>query len=191
MQSIVLGILPFGAFVIFYLCLTVIMSCFLTEFKTIRKRCSPSLSSPKHGWSKTWSCSAPSPFSAAALKARWQNHCPISFWPLAALGLLSMLYKHYIYFFHSIDSVSICPRKSFNQSQNLAQIPAESSGDGCNPGTQTTCQTDKRCFSCWRHRGWRPPRNWRARPLLRHPTSALWRLIPPDQTKTSLLGSTE
>lgn len=40
MQSSVPGILPFGAFVIiFYLCLTLNMSCFLTAFKTIGKRC--------------------------------------------------------------------------------------------------------------------------------------------------------
>lgn len=40
MQSSVPGILPFGAFIIiFYLCLTLNMSCFLTAFKTIGKRC--------------------------------------------------------------------------------------------------------------------------------------------------------
>lgn len=97
MQSTVLGILPLGPLLLFFIFAWQWL-CFLTEFKTIRKRCSPSLSSPKHGW-RTRMCSASSPFSAAALKAHWQNHCPISFWPLAALGLLSMLYKHYIFFF--------------------------------------------------------------------------------------------
>jgi len=57
-----------------------------------------------------------------------------------------MLYKHYIFFFHGIDLVSICPRKSFNHSCNLVWILTATSGGCCNPGSQTA--------HGWYRRGW-------------------------------------
>lgn len=82
-----------------------------------------SLPSAKHSRRKIRTCLALFP---SVQWLHWKHADKISlssFWPLAELGWLPILYKNYIFFFFcGIDLVSTCPRDSFNHSWDLTWI---------------------------------------------------------------------